>query len=50
MVSVKNITSILVLRFLLGFFGSPYLATAGASYGNFYGATQMPYIINYIMG
>ena len=45
MVFVDNIAGILVLRFLLGFFGSPCLATAGASYGDFYGATQMPYVI-----
>ncbi|EED14958.1 conserved hypothetical protein [Talaromyces stipitatus ATCC 10500] len=45
MALVNNIAGILVLRFLLGFFGSPCLATAGASYGDFYGATQMPYVI-----
>ncbi|KAL2847841.1 MFS general substrate transporter [Aspergillus pseudoustus] len=42
---VDNIGGILVLRFLLGFFGSPCLATAGASYGDFYGASAMPYVI-----
>ncbi|KAL4993636.1 MFS general substrate transporter [Aspergillus recurvatus] len=42
---VDNISGILVLRFLLGFFGSPCLATAGASYGDFYSATAMPYVI-----
>jgi DHA1 family multidrug resistance protein-like MFS transporter len=42
---VNNIGGILVLRFLLGFFGSPCLATAGASYGDFYSATAMPYVI-----
>ncbi|KAL4802570.1 MFS general substrate transporter [Aspergillus unguis] len=42
---VDNIAGILVLRFLLGFFGSPCLATAGASYGDFYGPIAMPYVI-----
>lgn len=45
MALVDNIAGILVLRFLLGFFGSPCLATAGASYGEFYGASEMPYVI-----
>ncbi|KAL4914543.1 major facilitator superfamily domain-containing protein [Aspergillus aurantiobrunneus] len=42
---VDSIAGILVLRFLLGFFGSPCLATAGASYGDFYGSNAMPYVI-----
>ncbi|KAL2850083.1 major facilitator superfamily domain-containing protein [Aspergillus pseudodeflectus] len=42
---VNNIGGILVLRFLLGFFCSPCLATPGASYGDFYGATAMLYVI-----
>ncbi|CAK97142.1 hypothetical protein CBS63078_8300 [Aspergillus niger] len=45
MALVNNIAGILILRFLLGFFGSPCLATAGASYGDFYGAKEMPYVI-----
>ncbi|KAL2844090.1 major facilitator superfamily domain-containing protein [Aspergillus pseudoustus] len=45
MALVDNIAGILVLRFLLGFFGSPCLATAGASYGDFYGPIEMPYVI-----
>ncbi|KAL1880382.1 hypothetical protein Plec18167_003786 [Paecilomyces lecythidis] len=45
MALVDNFAGILVLRFLLGFFGSPCLATAGASYGDFYGPTQLPYVI-----
>ena len=44
MALVDNIAGIL-LRFCLGFFGSPCLATAGASYGDFYSATEMPYVI-----
>lgn len=42
---VNNFAGILVLRFLLGFFGSPCLATAGASYGDFSGPVAMPYVI-----
>ena len=42
---VDNFDGLLILRFLLGFFGSPCLATGGASYGDFYGARAMPYVI-----
>ncbi|KAF2801525.1 MFS general substrate transporter [Mytilinidion resinicola] len=42
---VDNLSGLLVLRFLLGFFGSPCLATGGASYGDFYGGREMPYVI-----
>lgn len=42
---VNNYAGLLVLRFLLGFFGSPALATGGASYGDFYEDHQMPYAI-----
>ena len=42
---VQNFGGLLVLRFLLGFFGSPCLATGGASYGDFYTARAMPYVI-----
>ncbi|GKZ29293.1 hypothetical protein AbraIFM66950_004265 [Aspergillus brasiliensis] len=45
MALVDNIAGIVIVRFLLGFFGSPCLATAGASYGDFYGANEMPYVI-----
>lgn len=45
MALVDNVAGILILRFLLGFFGSPCLATAGASYGDLYGASDMPYVI-----
>lgn len=45
MALVGNFPGILVLRFLLGFFGSPCLATAGASFGDFYGPVEMPYVI-----
>ena len=42
---VDNFAGLLVLRALLGFFGSPALATGGASYGDFYGAAQMPCVL-----
>ncbi|KAL4958669.1 MFS general substrate transporter [Aspergillus stella-maris] len=42
---VNNMGGILALRFLMGFFGSPCLATAGASYADIYSATAMPYVI-----
>ncbi|KAK6386925.1 hypothetical protein LTS17_000189 [Exophiala oligosperma] len=47
MALVDNIPGLLVLRFLLGFFGSPALSTGGASYGDFYGAKIMPYVITF---
>jgi len=42
---VDNFAVLLVLRFLLGFFGSPCLANAGASFGDFFGGGGMPYVI-----
>jgi DHA1 family multidrug resistance protein-like MFS transporter len=42
---VDNFAGLLVLRFLLGFFGAPALANAGASYGDFFGQREMPYVI-----
>lgn len=42
---VDNIPGLVVLRFLLGFFGSPALATGGASYGDFYSPQAMPYAL-----
>jgi len=42
---VDNFGGLLVLRFLLGFFGSPCLANAGASYGDFFEPRKMPYVI-----
>ena len=35
--------SLLVLRFLTGFMGSPCLATGGASMGDLYGLIKLPY-------
>lgn len=42
---VNNFGGLLALRLLLGFFGSPCLATAGASHGDFFRGTAMPYVI-----
>ncbi|KAI9809338.1 MAG: hypothetical protein M1825_002630 [Sarcosagium campestre] len=40
-----NIGGLLFLRFLQGFFGSPCLATAGASFGDMYSLVKLPYAI-----
>jgi MFS transporter, DHA1 family, multidrug resistance protein len=42
---VENFAGILVLRFLLGFFCSPCLATVGASYSDMFGPIELPYVI-----
>jgi DHA1 family multidrug resistance protein-like MFS transporter len=42
---VDNFAGLMVLRFLLGFFGAPALANVGASYGDYFGPRQMPYVI-----
>ncbi|PCG89033.1 Major facilitator superfamily domain, general substrate transporter [Penicillium occitanis (nom. inval.)] len=39
---VKSFAGLIVLRFLQGFFGSPCLATGGASLGDMYGMIHMP--------
>ncbi|GAA6044422.1 hypothetical protein JCM8097_003063, partial [Rhodosporidiobolus ruineniae] len=38
-----NLTCLLIFRFLTSFFGSPALATGGASLGDIYSATHLPY-------
>ncbi|KAF2173275.1 hypothetical protein M409DRAFT_62830 [Zasmidium cellare ATCC 36951] len=42
---VDNFAGLLVLRFLLGFFGSPALATGGASMGDIYSPVSITYAI-----
>ncbi len=42
---VDNFAGLLVLRFLLGFFGSPALATGGASMQDMYDFLQLPYLL-----
>jgi MFS transporter, DHA1 family, multidrug resistance protein len=40
---VNNVPGLLILRFLQGFFGSPCLATAGASMADLYSELYLPY-------
>lgn len=42
---VENYAGLMVLRFLLGFMGSPCLATAAASLGDVWSPAQMPFAI-----
>ncbi|KAK4495584.1 hypothetical protein PRZ48_012852 [Zasmidium cellare] len=42
---VSNLPGFLILRFLLGFFASPPLATGGASLADMFSAENMPYAI-----
>ncbi|KAE9391390.1 MFS general substrate transporter [Gymnopus androsaceus JB14] len=44
-VTATNIQTILAFRFLTGFFGSPALATGGASMGDIYPANQLAYVV-----
>ena len=41
----KSFAGLLVSRFLLGFFGSPCLATAGASFQDMFSLLKMPYLM-----
>lgn len=42
---VPDITGLLIVRFLQGFFGSPCLATGGASIGDIWSLAALPYMI-----
>lgn len=42
---VDNFAGLLVLRFLQGFFGSPCLATGGASLQDMYSLIKLPYVL-----
>ncbi|RMZ80565.1 hypothetical protein DV737_g2898, partial [Chaetothyriales sp. CBS 132003] len=42
---VDNFPALMVLRFLQGFFGSPILATGGATIGDIFSLLQMPYYL-----
>jgi DHA1 family multidrug resistance protein-like MFS transporter len=42
---VDNIAGLLVVRFLQGFFGSPCLATGGASLGDMFAIIKLPYVL-----
>ncbi|RFU82172.1 benomyl/methotrexate resistance protein [Trichoderma arundinaceum] len=43
--TVDNFPALIVLRFLQGFFGSPCLATGGASLGDVYNLVKLPYAL-----
>ncbi|KAJ6082802.1 major facilitator superfamily domain-containing protein [Penicillium canescens] len=42
---VNNFPGFVVLRFLTGFFGSPCLATGGATFGDMYPLIKVPYLL-----
>lgn len=44
---VDNFAGLLVLRFLQGFFGSPCLATGGATFGDMYNILQLPFLMTF---
>ncbi|KAJ7863168.1 major facilitator superfamily domain-containing protein [Mycena leptocephala] len=44
-VTAKNMNTVLALRFFTGLFGSPALATGGASMGDIFPASQFPYVL-----
>jgi DHA1 family multidrug resistance protein-like MFS transporter len=44
---VGNFAGLLVLRFLQGFFGSPALANAGATFGDMYSLLYVPYPLSW---
>ena len=42
----SNVAGFMVLRFLTGFFGSPCLATGGASLGDMFSLIKLPYVLS----
>nr|GAT43112.1 benomyl methotrexate resistance protein [Mycena chlorophos] len=44
-ITAKNIETVLAMRFLTGFFGSPALATGGASMGDIFPVHQLAYVL-----
>ncbi|KAI1397544.1 MFS general substrate transporter [Hypoxylon fuscum] len=42
---VDNLAGLLIIRFLLGFFGSPCLATAGATLDDMFRPWKLPYVL-----
>ncbi|KAJ7231720.1 putative caffeine resistance protein [Mycena haematopus] len=44
-ITAKNINTVLAMRFLTGLFGSPALATGGASMSDIFPTSQHPYVI-----
>ncbi|KAK5685342.1 hypothetical protein LTS10_003420 [Elasticomyces elasticus] len=47
---VDNFAGLMVLRFLLGFFGSPCLATGAATFQDMYAMIKMPYLLAFWAG
>ncbi|KAJ7642040.1 putative caffeine resistance protein [Roridomyces roridus] len=45
LVTAKNMNTVLALRFLTGFFGSPALSTGGASISDVFPMHQFPYVL-----
>ena len=43
---MDDIGGLLTLRFLMGFFGSPALATGGATLQDMYSLIQLPYLLS----
>ncbi|KAJ7709033.1 major facilitator superfamily domain-containing protein [Mycena rosella] len=43
--TAKNMSTVLAMRFLTGFFGSPALATGGASMGDIFPTSHFPYAL-----
>lgn len=43
---VNNFTGLVILRFLQGFFGSPCLATGGATLQDMYSLIKLPYVLS----
>ena len=44
---IENYAGLLVLRFLQGYFGSPALATGGATMGDMYPMLKLPYLLTF---
>jgi DHA1 family multidrug resistance protein-like MFS transporter len=44
-VTAKNMSTVLAMRFMTGFFGSPALATGGASMGDIFPQSQFAYVL-----
>ncbi|KAJ6621478.1 major facilitator superfamily domain-containing protein [Mycena sp. CBHHK59/15] len=45
LITASNMNTVLAMRFMTGLFGSPALATGGASMGDIYPDSQFPYVL-----
>ncbi|KAJ7114080.1 major facilitator superfamily domain-containing protein [Mycena epipterygia] len=45
LITAKNMNTVLAMRFMTGLFGSPALATGGASMADIYPSSQFPYVL-----